>query len=157
MAGKAIEVLSGVVCHFWMALKKPPECSVQDMLVEEPQVPMDLLEIEITKAGSRFDMLVEPPHPTKAGESVNERALRPRNLEGDALPVQCRDAELTLSSLHERCRMGESDPLCSVKPDDSTRARRQVGKPVKDTVRGAKEIERRMMGKDGVASQGGCD
>ena len=157
VTGEAIEVLGGVVCNFRMALKKPPDCAVQDMLVEEPQVPSDLIEVEITKAGSRFKMLLEATHPPEAGESVNERALWPRDLEGDPLAVKRRDAEVELPSLHERRRMCEGDPRCSVKPDDATRARRQVGKQVKDTLRGSKQIKRRMMGKDGVGSQGGCD
>jgi hypothetical protein len=138
VTGEAIEVLGGVVCDVRMALKKPPDCAVQDMLVEEPQVSSDLIEVEVTKAGSRFDVLLETTHPPEAGESVNERALRPRDLQGGPLAVQRRDAELELPSLHERCRMSEGDPLCSVKPDDSTRARRQIGKSVKDTLRGSK-------------------
>lgn len=50
-----------------------PSAPYRILLVEEPQISSDVIEVEITKAGSRFDMLLETTHPSEAGESVNER------------------------------------------------------------------------------------
>jgi len=150
MAGESIEVVGRVVCNLRMALKKPPNCPVQDVLVEEFQVLSDLIEFKITKAGRRFDVLLDTTHPAEASESVNQRALRSCHFERDPLAVQRCDAELELPSLYKRGRMSESRPLRSVEPDDSTRTGREVGKPVKDALRGSQQIKCSVMGEDRV-------
>jgi hypothetical protein len=150
MTGESIEELSRVVRNFRMAFKKPPNRAVQDVFVKERQVLSDLIEVKITKAGRGFDVLLHTTHPAEASESVDQRALRSCDLECDSLAIQRCDPEFELPSLHKRGRMNESGPLCSVEPDDSTRTGREVGKPLKDALRGSEQIECCVMGEDRV-------
>jgi hypothetical protein len=150
MSGESIQVPGRVVRNLRMALKKPPNRAVQDVLVEEFQVLGDLIEIKITKAGRRFDVLLDTTHPAEAGESVNQRTLRSCDFERDPLAVQRCDSELELPRLYQRCRMSERRPLRSVEPDDSTRTGRKVGKLVKDALRGAEQVKCSVVGEDRV-------